>query len=92
MHVFRLLASVLGVWSMLYFVQIVPGIGIFVIVIVHMLTNLMFFFPFTHIFTIYLWSVGIPPCYEQFKNHTASVYSTFLLITPWTSRTTTWPR
>jgi hypothetical protein len=86
--IFRLVSSVLGVWSLLYFVQLLPGIGVFVIIIVHMLSNLfsflvvfiIFLFPFIHIFMVFFKSAVIPPCVDLFDGYSSSAYSTFSVM------------
>jgi hypothetical protein len=87
-YVLRLIVAIQGVWSLLYFVQVVPGLGVFIIIIMHMLGDLasflfvflVFLFPFSHIFLVFLKSGGVPPCYEAFSNYMSSFYSTFQVM------------
>ncbi|ELT90605.1 hypothetical protein CAPTEDRAFT_191992 [Capitella teleta] len=87
-YVFRLIGTLLSAWSLLFFLQMVPGIGVFVIIILHMLADLVsflvvffaFMFPFSHIFMVYMKSAALPPCNPLFSDYITSMYSSFLVM------------
>ena len=82
----QIAACVVSVWSMLYFVQLLPSIGHFVIVVQHMLRDLLNFIfimmltPFVQVLFVLINRHSRNGCVSDFSNYLTSFYTTFKLM------------
>ena len=84
----RLCAVLLASWSLLYFIQLMPSVGYFVVTIQRMLSDLFHFFiiyvifllPFAHLFQMFMNENTNQGCIDYFKDVGVGLYSTFTIM------------
>ena len=88
MDYFRVVCPVLGVWAIMYFIQLLPSIGHFVITIQVMLTDMLHFFmiyaliiiPFMHSFQVIINNHSNEGCTDSFTELFQVAYSLFRIM------------
>ena len=84
----RIIVTLFGIWSPLYFIQLLPHIGYFVATIQRMMGNLFQFlvifviilFPFSQMLLVFVNANSKQGCVEEFSTFTRSVYSVLLVM------------
>ena len=84
----RVMATVCAIWSPLYFVQLIPGIGYFVITIQRMMEDMYNFLivfaviilPFSQMLLVFVNTNSLQGCVDEFSSFSRAMYSVILVM------------